>query len=255
MSDFANESRHTPAPVGQTSTIPSNRTARSLLPPDVSFSGCQRILAGGCYALPSAAACQQVLPFYPGEEGSLSLNSDIALDGNTPHIREIYFASNATYQGGDVVQVMWSTVVVAVIAADGGGGLLYCGLGGLMSDSCSEVGERLTYRTSKLVNQSACTVRCCVAFEHFGRRSPDCFTGKIEKTTIRRSNHSSLGGGRALLTVSNIFPRLTDVADLGAKNALQRPLVFEGIASWIFVRRRHAARETPPVYVTLVRAK
>lgn len=51
---------------------------------------------------------QQVLPFYPGEEGSLSFNSDILLDGSTPHIREIYFAGkyNATYQGGDVVQVI-----------------------------------------------------------------------------------------------------------------------------------------------------
>ncbi|CAM9436645.1 unnamed protein product, partial [Hapterophycus canaliculatus] len=48
------------------------------------------------------------LPFYPGEEGSLSFNSDIALDGSTPHIREIYFAGslNATYQGGDVVQIV-----------------------------------------------------------------------------------------------------------------------------------------------------
>ncbi|CAM9243696.1 unnamed protein product, partial [Ectocarpus sp. 8 AP-2014] len=52
-------------------------------------------------------AVDRVLPFYPGGEGSLSFNSDIALDGSTPHIREIYFAgeSNATYQGGDVVQV------------------------------------------------------------------------------------------------------------------------------------------------------
>lgn len=51
-----------------------------------------------------------MLPFYPGEEGSLSFNSNIVLDGSTPHIREIYFAgaNDATYQGGDVVQVTTS---------------------------------------------------------------------------------------------------------------------------------------------------
>ena len=55
----------------------------------------------------STPAAPQVLPFYPGGEGSLSFNSDISLDGSTPHIREIYFAgaANETYQGGDVVQV------------------------------------------------------------------------------------------------------------------------------------------------------
>lgn len=47
------------------------------------------------------------MPFYPGEEGSLSYNTNISLDGSTPHIKEITFAgtSNDTYAGGDVVQV------------------------------------------------------------------------------------------------------------------------------------------------------
>lgn len=47
------------------------------------------------------------MPFYPGEEGSLSYNTNISLDGSTPHIKEITFAgkSNNTYAGGDVVQV------------------------------------------------------------------------------------------------------------------------------------------------------
>lgn len=49
----------------------------------------------------------QVMPFYPGEEGSLSHNTNISLDGTTPHIKEITFAGtyNSTYAGGDVVQV------------------------------------------------------------------------------------------------------------------------------------------------------
>eukprot|EP00752_Nemacystus_decipiens_P003960 g3626.t1 len=53
-------------------------------------------------------AVDKVIPFYPGEAGSLSFNSDIVLDGSTPHIREIYFAGegDATYQGGDVVQII-----------------------------------------------------------------------------------------------------------------------------------------------------
>ncbi|CAM9102436.1 unnamed protein product [Scytosiphon promiscuus] len=53
-------------------------------------------------------AVDRVLPFHPGEEGSLSFNSDIALDGSIPHIREIYFPGvvNASYQGGDVVQIV-----------------------------------------------------------------------------------------------------------------------------------------------------
>ena len=47
------------------------------------------------------------MPFYPGDEGSLSYNTNISLDGSTPHIKEITFAgtSNDTYAGGDVVQV------------------------------------------------------------------------------------------------------------------------------------------------------
>ena len=51
-----------------------------------------------------------MIPFYPGEDGSLSSNSNIVLDGSTPHIREIYFAgeNDATYQGGDVVQVTFA---------------------------------------------------------------------------------------------------------------------------------------------------
>lgn len=55
----------------------------------------------------SATPPQQVIPFYPGEDGSLSFSSNIVLDGSKPHIREIYFAGegDATYQGGDVVQV------------------------------------------------------------------------------------------------------------------------------------------------------
>lgn len=52
-----------------------------------------------------------MLPFYPGEEGSLSFNLNISLDGSTPHIREISFVEtgNATYEGGDVVQVLDAT--------------------------------------------------------------------------------------------------------------------------------------------------
>lgn len=56
---------------------------------------------------PTLPSTRQVLPAYPGEEDSLSFNSEIVLDGLTPHIREIYFAgeSDTTYQGGDIVQV------------------------------------------------------------------------------------------------------------------------------------------------------
>lgn len=79
---------------------------------------------------------RQVLPFYPGDEGSLSFNSDIALDGSTPHIREIYFAgaSNATYQGGDVVQVKLSNDVLVVFLANGVASFLcHAGLGSYSS--------------------------------------------------------------------------------------------------------------------------